>query len=49
MAEVPKISGLRRMSEVVNHANLGVRQHGTRASVIVRLADGLARSSLWNA
>ena len=49
MAEVPKISELRRMSEVVKDANLGVKQHGTRASAIVRLADGLARASLWNA
>ena len=34
MAEVPKISELRRMSEVVKDANLGVKQHGTRASAI---------------
>ena len=28
MAEVPKISELRRMTEVVKDANLRVRQHG---------------------
>ena len=49
MAEVPKISELRRLSEVVKDANLGVKQHGTRACAIGRLADGLARASLWNA
>ena len=40
---------LRRTSEVVEDANLGVKQHGTRACAIGRLADGLARASLWNA
>ena len=34
MTEVPQISELRRMSEVVKDANLGVKQHGTRACAI---------------
>ena len=33
------------MSEVVKDANLGVKQHGTRACAIGRLADGLARAA----
>ena len=49
MTEVPQISELRRMSEVVKDANLGVKQHGTRAGANGRLADELARASLWNA
>ena len=34
---------------MVKDANLGVKQHGTRACAIGRLEDGLARASLWNA
>ena len=38
MAEVPKISGLRRMSEVVKDANLGVKQNRI-SQELVQLAD----------
>ena len=50
MAEVPKISEFRRMSEVVKDANLGGKQN-SMAQEPVQLADlmDLRRASLWNA